>query len=205
MQLFLPLAMIFVAQGFYCDRSVLSHHAAAVVQRGAHNQKESDWKAIASLTNRAYSEYDRNNKPESRRLFAEAADKLEAYLRKYETNSGRLSYLRVLVHLGALYQNADNLSQARIVFEQCERHQEFNSRAATLRVMGNGREVEESIANYVEAQLCFLTNCSKPEYKAAHDIVRITGGGSSRGDEIAPPFSLPTRKRHRHTRSRSPA
>ena len=177
---------------------ILVIHTSTVIPPKARNTKDTDWKAISSLTSRAYSEYDRN-KRESQKLFAEAAEKLEVYLRKYETNPEQLSYLRALVQLGALYQNADNLKQARIVFEQCERHRAFNSPGATLSVTANGRKVQETIANYVRARLCFLTDCSKPEHK-----VRITGSGSSRGDELAPPFSIPKPKVHRHNHSRAP-
>jgi uncharacterized protein YlaN (UPF0358 family) len=153
---------------------------------------------IISLTNRAYSEYGRN-KEQSRRSFAEAIPKLETYIRKYENNPASLSYLQVLVWLGALHRNADNLDQARIVFEQCERHNAFNSSNATLNLVVDGRKVDESIASYVKAQLCFLTNCSKPAYKEAYDLVRIHG--SSRGSDLAPQFSIPNRKQQ-HQKSR---
>jgi hypothetical protein len=199
MQLYWPLAAILLAQSFYCYSNVSAYPAhPAVSQQRKQNAKQNDWAAIIALSDQAYTEYDRD-KEGGRRLFAEAADKLEAYIKKYETNPARLSYLRVLVRLGALYQNADNLDQARIVFEQCERHNAFNSLNATLRVHGR----EESIANYVKAQLCFLTACSKQEYKEARNVMRITG--SSRGDEIAPQFSFPNSKRQRRKRNRSPA
>lgn len=198
MQLYWPLAAILLAQSFHSYSNEPAYPAhPAMSQNRKQNTKQNDWKAIISLSNQAYAEYDRD-KDEGRRLFAEAAAKLEAYIRKYETNPANLSYLRALVRLGALYQNADNLNQARIVFEQCERHNAFNSPSATLRIE-DGRTVE-TIANYVKAQLCFLTTCSKPEYKAAQDVVRITG--SSRGDELAPQFSIPSRNRPRPKRSR---
>jgi hypothetical protein len=199
MQLHWSLAAILLAQGFYCYSNVPAYPAHLTVsQSRQQNPKQKNWETIISLTDRAYAEYDRD-KEQSRRLFAEAAAKLEAYIKKYETNPARLSYLRVLVRLGALYQNADNLDQARIVFEQCERHKAFNSPDATLRV----GEVEESIANYVKAQLCFLTTCSKPTYKEASELVRIQG--SSRGDDLAPQFSIPNRKRQQRKRRHSPA
>ena len=199
MQLHWSLAAILLAQSFYCDRNVQAYPAYLTVsQSRQQTPKQKNWETIISLTDRAYAEYDRD-KEQSRRLFAEAAAKLEAYIKKYETNPARLSYLRVLVRLGALYQNADNLDQARIVFEQCERHKAFNSPDATLRV----GEVEESIANYVKAQLCFLTTCSKPTYKEASELVRIQG--SSRGDDLAPQFSIPNRKRQQRKRRHSPA
>jgi tetratricopeptide (TPR) repeat protein len=189
MQLHWSLAAILLAQGFYCYSNAPTYPAPLTVSQSRQQKpKQKDWETIISLTDRAYAEYDRD-KEQSRRLFAEAADKLEAYIKKYETNPARLSYLRVLVRLGALYQNADNLDQARIVFEQCERHKAFNSPDATLKV----GEVEQSIANYVKAQLCFLTTCSKPAYKEASELVRIQG--SSRGDDLAPQFSIPNRKR----------
>lgn len=196
MKLHWSLVAILLAQGFYCYSNVPAYPAYLTVHQGKQkNTKQKDWATIISLTDRAYTEYDRD-KEEGRRLFAEAATKLEAYIKRYETNPARLSYLQVLVRLGALYQNADNLDQARIVFEQCERHNAFNSPNATLRVGG----VKESIANYVKAQLCFLTNCSKSEYKVAYESVRRTG--SSRGDDLAPQFSIPNRKRNRPKRSR---
>jgi tetratricopeptide (TPR) repeat protein len=199
MHLHWPLAAILLAQSFYCYSNVQAYPAhPAVSQKRKQNTKQNDWEAIISLTDRAYAEYDRDQ-AQSRRLFAEAVAKLEAYIKKYETNPARLSYLRVLVRLGAAYQNADKPDQARIAFEQCERHNAFNSPNATLRV----GDVEESIANYVKAQLCFLTTCSKPEHKEARTVMRRTGG--SRGDEIAPPFSFPTRKRPRLRRGRSPS
>lgn len=189
MKLHWSLAAILLAQGFYCYSNVPTHPAHLTVSQGKRqNPKQKDWETIISLENRAYAEYDRD-KEQSRKLFAEAAAKLEAYIRKYEKNPASLSYLRVLVRSGALYQNADNLDQARIVFEQCERHKAFNSPDATLKV----GEVEQSIANYVKAQLCFLTTCSKPTYKEASELVRRIGGGS-RGDDLAPQFSIPTRK-----------
>lgn len=194
MRPFFPLAMILMLQSFYCYTNLPPSPAhLAISQDKKQNTKQSDWKAIISLEDQAYTEYARDSE-KSRRLFAEAAAKLEAYIRKYETNPSRLSYLQVMVRLGALYQNADNLNQARVTFEQCERHNAFNSPSATLRVMGDGGKVQQSIANYVKAQLCFLTNCSKPEYKAAQDVVRITRSGSSRGDDLAPQFSIPIRK-----------
>ena len=189
MRLYWRLAAILLAQSLPCYSNVPAYRAHfALSQQRKQSTKRQDWAAIISLTNQAYSEYDRD-KSKSRGLFAEGATKLEAYIKKYETNPARLSYLQVLVRLGSLYQNADNLDQARIVFEQCERHNAFNSPSAALRVAGRA----ESIANYVKAQLCFLTTCSKPEYKVARNVVRITG--SSRGDELAPPFSIPNRKR----------
>lgn len=201
MQLYWPLAAILLAQSFHSYSNVPAYPVhPAVSQNKKQNTKQNDWKAIISLSNQAYAGYDRD-KEAGRRLFAEAAAKLEAYIKKYETNPANLSYLRVLVRLGALYQNADNLNQARIVFEQCERHNAFNSRSATLRIEDGGKV--ESIANYVKSQLCFLTTCSKPEYKAAQNVVRITG--SSRGDEIAPQFSIPSRKLPRLKPRRSPA
>src|SRR5215213_2925102 len=133
MYLYLPIVVTWVIQGLCCNVGVWSYHTAPAIQRGARNAKVTDWKTISSLTNRAYSEYDRN-KSEGQKLFAEAAARMEVYLRNYETNPESLSYLRALVYLGAWYQNADNLKQARIVFEQCERHREFNSRRATLSV-----------------------------------------------------------------------
>lgn len=199
MQLYWPLAAIVLAQSLYCCDNVRAFPAPlAVFQNSKQSTKQKDWATIISLSNQAYTEYDRD-KSKSRRLFAEGATKLEAYIRKYETNPARLSYLQVLVRLGALYQNADNLDQARIVFEQCERHNAFNSPSAALRVAGRA----ESIANYVRAQLCFLTTCARPEYKTARNAVRIRG--SSRGEEIAPPFSFPNRKRPRLRRVRSAA
>lgn len=189
MKLHWSLAAILLAQGFYCYSNVPAYPIHPTVsQSRRQNPKQKDWETVISLENQAYTEYDRD-KEQSRRLFAEAAAKLEAYIKKYETNPARLSYLRVLVRLGALYQNADNLDQARIVFEQCERHKALNSPDATLRV----GEVEESIANYVKAQLCFLTNCSKPTHIDAYKLMRIQG--SSRGDDLAPRFSIPNRKR----------
>lgn len=196
---FLPI--ILLAQNLYWGSTTLARHANNAPSQTRQSSKQHDLNVITSLTNQAYSEYDRNNKSQSRRLFDEAALKTEAYLTKYETNPASLSYLRVLVRLGALYQNADQLPRARSVFEQCERHQEFNSPNATLRIMGTGGAVQQSIATYVKGQLCFLTNCSSPEYRAAYEIVRITGG--SRGDELAPQFSIPKRKRHRNNRHRS--
>ena len=199
MQLHWSLAAILLAQGFYCYGNVPTYLAPLTLsQSRQQNPKQKDWETIISLTDRAYAEYAGNDE-QGRRLFAEAADKLEAYIRRYETNPARLSYLRVLVRLGALYQNADNLDQARIVFEQCERHKAFNSPAATLRV----GDVEQSIANYVKAQLCFLTNCSNPTYKEAYELVRIQG--SSRGDDLAPQFSIPNQKRHQRKSRHSPA
>lgn len=199
MQLHWSLAAILLAQGFYCYANVPVHPAPLTISQSRQQKpKQKDWETIISLTDRAYAEYDRDQE-QSRKLFAEAADKLEAYIRKYETNPARLSYLRVLVRLGALYQNADKLDQARIVFEQCERHKAFNSPDATLRV----GEVEQSIANYVKARLCFLTTCSKPAYKEASELVRIQG--SSRGDDLAPQFSIPDRKRRPRKRGHSPA
>jgi hypothetical protein len=194
-----PLAVILLAQSFYSYSNVQAYPARlAVSQNRKQSNKQKDWGSIIDLTDQAYTEYDRDRE-QGRRLFAEAAAKLEAYIKKYETKPSSLSYLRVLVRLGASYQNADNLDQARIVFEQCERHNAFNSPNATLRVDGR----DESVANYIKAQLCFLTTCSKPEYKAAREVLRISGG--SRGDEIAPPFSISNRKRQRHKRNRSPA
>lgn len=204
MYLYLPLVVMLVIQGFYIDRTVWSYDTITTgLQRGARNTKETDRTAISDLTKRAYSELDRN-KGKGNQLFAAAAAKLEVYLSKYGTDLESLSYLSELVLLGALYQNADNLNKARIVFEQCERHRDFNSPGATINVMADGRKVKETIANYVRARLCFLTNCSKPEYKAAYEVVRVTGGGSSRGDELAPQFSIPTPKAHRPKRGRAP-
>jgi hypothetical protein len=199
MILYGPVVAILLALSFLSYNAVQADSAPSTVsQKNKQNTKQKDWAAIISLSDRAYTEYDRD-KAEGRRLFAEAAAKLEAYLKKYETSPARLSYLQVSVRLGALYQNADNLDQARIVFEQCERHSAFNSATATLRI----DDTTESIANYVRAQLCFLTTCSKREYKAARSAVRISG--SSRGDEIAPPFTIPGSKPPRPKRSRSPA
>jgi hypothetical protein len=203
MHFYSSLIVILAIQGLYGNRSVMSSHTTTVIQRGARNTKDTDWKAISSLIDQAYSELDRN-KGKGNQLFTELAAKMEVYIRKYETDPESFSYLRALVYLGAWYQNADNPKQARIVFEQCERHREFNSRDATLDVTSDGRQVKESIANYVKARLCFLTNCSKPEYKAAYEVVRRTGGGSSRGDELAPPFSIPTPKAHQPKRGRAP-
>jgi hypothetical protein len=194
---FLPI--ILLAQNLYCGIALAGHTLTAHSQtRQSSTQHELN--VITSLTNQAYSEYDRNNKGQSHKLFEEAALKTEAYLTRYETDPASLSYLSVLVRLAALYQNLDQVPRARSVFEQCERHPKFNSPNATLRIMGSDGAVQQSIATYVKGQLCFLTQCSNPEYRAAYELVRINGG--SRGDELAPQFYISNPKRHRRSRHR---
>jgi hypothetical protein len=190
MKLYLPLVAILLVQGSLSIGIVSPDPTRPAIWR--QNTKQKDWEAIIALSDRAYATYD-EDKAEGRRLFAEAAARLEAYIRKYEARPATLSYLRALVRLGALYQNADNLNQARIVFEQCERHNAFNSPNATLRVENSRAPIK--IATYVKGQLYFLADRPQPDYKAAYEVVRRSG--SSRGDEIAPQFTIPSPRRPR--------
>lgn len=186
MRLYWSIALILLATVFHCSSNVLAKYATGVgSQSKIQSSRDNYRKAILTLTDQAYTAYEQENLVESRKLFAEAAARLEEYIKKYETNPASLSYLQLQTRLGALYQNADLLGQARIIFERCEQHKKFNSSQAVLKVMLQGKKVKISIANYVKAQLCFLL-AQAEKCRDSTIYSRVVINGSSRGTEMAP-------------------